>query len=395
MGAPEIRVTRVPQIDALRGLALCGIVLANIQWFSGYAVDPSAAKDVLGLDAAVTIALHVCVDGKFYALFSLLFGASFALMIDRERALGRDAADLVRRRLGSLGILGVLHATLLWFGDILSLYAFAAIPLWWILRFQPRHALLMSLMLLASPVLLGLALVTSVDARAPPALLYGPIETLPAFASGSAGALLDANAAFLQQRWALALASGRLPRLLGLFVLGAFLVRHRPAVSRRGWIVLVTIAISSNVALGVLPDAAPLPPSPLGVVHAAVESVALPTGALVYVAVGWRLVSRPSALSSALAAAGRLSLTHYLGQSVAMAGLFYGVGLGLWGRLGAAASVAVGLGLVGIQVALSPSIRARWGLGPGERALRWLSAPRRCDSGPNEKTDAIRKKRDA
>lgn len=377
MGAPEIRVSRVPQIDALRGFALCGIVLGNIQWFSGYAVDPSAAKDVLGLDAAVTIALHVCVDGKFYALFSLLFGASFALMIDRECALGRDAADLVRRRLGSLGILGLLHATLVWFGDILSLYAVAAIPLWWVLRCRPRHAWATALVLLASPALLGLALVMSSSAQAPPALIYGPVETLPAFGSGSPGALLHANAAFLQQRWALALASGRLPRLLGLFVLGALLIRHRPVLSRRGWMLLVAVALSSNVALGVLPQAPPLPPSPLGVVRATVESVALPTGALVYAGIGWRLVSRPTAVNSALAAAGRLSLTHYLGQSLVMAGLFYGVGLGLWGQLGAATSTAVGLGLVSIQVVLSPWIRARWGLGPGERALRWLSRPNR------------------
>ena len=368
-------MNRVPQIDALRGFALCGIILGNIQWFSGYAVDPSPAKDVLGLDAAVTFALHVLVDGKFYGLFSLLFGASFALMIDRERALGRNPSGLARRRLISLGALGTLHATLLWFGDILSLYAVAAIPLWWILRSRPRHAWASSLVLLASPVFLSLVLVTSVDAQAPPALLYGPIETLPAFGTGSAGALLDANAAFLQQRWVLALASGRLPRLLGLFVLGALLVRQRPVLSRRGWLALVTVAASANLMLGILPQAPPLPPSPLGVARAAVESVALPTGALVYAAVGWRFVSRPSAVSSALAAAGRLSLTHYLGQSLLMAGLFYGVGLGLWGRLGAATSVAVGLGLVGMQVVLSPWLRARWGLGPGERALRWLSRP--------------------
>lgn len=379
-------MSRVPQIDALRGFALCGIVLGNIQWFSGYAVDPSPAKDVLGLDSAVTFALHMCVDGKLYALFSLLFGASFALMIDRERAQGRDAADLARRRLGSLGVLGLLHATLLWFGDILSLYALAAAPLWWILRSRPRHAWTSSLLLLASPAMLAALLLALLDADAPPALIYGPIDTLPAFGAGTAGALLDANAAFLQQRWVLALASGRLPRLLGLFVLGALLVRHRPVVSRRGWVTLLLVAVSSNVALAVLAQAPPLPPSRPGVVRAAVESVALPTGALVYAGIGWRLASRQHPMISALAAAGRLSLSHYLGQSLVMAGLFYGVGLGLWGRLGATSSVAVGLGLAAIQVTVSPWIRARWGLGPGERALRWLSRPRPGDNAATQST---------
>lgn len=369
-------MSRVPQIDALRGFALCGIVLGNIQWFSGYAVDPSAAKDVLELDAATTAALHIIVDGKFYALFSLLFGASFALMVDRERRLGRDAAALARRRLVSLGVLGLLHATLLWFGDILSLYALAAAPLWWFLRARPGWALAGSVALLVSPAVLSLVLLGAVDAQPPPALVYGPVDTLPAFGSGSVGALLEANAAFLRQRWVLALASGRLPRLLGLFIVGALLVRHRPVLSRRAWGTLIAVAVASSLTLAALAHVPPLPPSPLGVVHAAVECVALPTGALVYAGIGWRLFSRPGALRRALEAAGRLSLTHYVAQSTVMAGLFYGVGLGLWGQLGATASVGVGLGLVAVQVLVSPALQARWRLGPGERALRWLSRPR-------------------
>ncbi|MCR9163428.1 MAG: DUF418 domain-containing protein [Nannocystaceae bacterium] len=369
-------MSRIPQLDALRGFALCGIVLANIQWFCGYAVDPSPAKDVWGLDYAVSFALHVFVDGKFYGLFSLLFGASFALMIDRERARGADAGGLARRRIASLGVLGVLHATLLWFGDILSLYAVAALPLWWILRARPRHAAVTAIALLASPALLGLVLAACVDVPVP-ALIHGPREALPAFAAGSAGALLDANADFLAQRWVLALASGRLPRLLGSFVLGALLIRHRPTFSRRGWVGLVSVAVSCNVALGLLPGAPPLPPSTLGVARIAVECVAIPTGALVYAGLGGRLFARPSRWTSAFAAAGRLSLTHYLAQSLMMAGIFYGVGLGHWGRLGAAESVAAGLGIACVQVGISPWIRARWGVGPGERALRWLSGRRR------------------
>ncbi len=361
-------MSRVRQLDALRGFALCGIVLGNVQWFSGYAVDPSPSKDMLGADSLVTLALHVFVDGKFYGLFSLLFGASFVLMLTGAR----NPADRARRRLLALGVIGLLHATVVWFGDILSLYALAAAPLWWLLRGSDRRVLGWSLGLMAAPIVVSVALLVHGSTGSSSALIYGPIEQVPAFAADSAFGLLRANAAFLVQRWILALVTGRLPRLLGLFLLGAWLVRRRPKPSVRAWALLLAVAAASNAALSLLADVPPLPGSSAAVGRSVLASVAIPSGALVYAGLGWAAFSNQHPLTRAFEAAGRLSLTHYLGQSLAMAALFYGVGGGLWGRLGATGSVVVGAGLAGLQVAVSPWLRARWGLGPGERLLRLL-----------------------
>lgn len=367
MTAPRIR-----QLDALRGFALLGIVLGNVQWFSGYAVDPSASKDLFGLDAAVTFALHVGVDGKFYALFSLLFGASFSLMLQRERERGRDAGTAARRRLLALFVVGIVHATLVWFGDILSLYAVAAIPLAALLQRSDRALLGSAVALLMSPALISGALLLWANPSPTSALIYGPIEQLPAFGAADVGGLLSANAAFLGQRWVLALASGRVPRLLGLFLLGALLTRRRPVLHPFAWGTLLILAITSNLALASLSAIPPLPPSPLGLLRDTIACVALPTGALAYASILWRPLGRRGVLSDALTHAGRLSATHYLSQSIVLALVFYGVGFGAWGVLGATRSVLVGAGLGLTQLTLSRSWRSRWGSGPGELALRSL-----------------------
>ncbi len=369
-------MSRIRQLDALRGFALVGIVLGNVQWFSGYAVEPSPAKDVWGLDAATTFGLHLLVDGKFYALFSLLFGASFALLLQRARTRGLDPASLARRRLTALFLVGLVHATLVWFGDILSLYAVAALPLYVLLRRSNTAVLRWSLALLATPALLGAAMLLTGAAGQPHALLYGPMDQLPAFASGDGPEVMLANAAFLEQRWVLALASGRLPRLLGLFLLGALWVRTRPTPTARTLCGLWVCAALSNLALALMSDVPTLPPSGLGVARDALACLALPTGALSYATALWHPLGRAGPVSDALASAGRLSLTHYLTQSLVLVALFYGLGCGGWGQLGAAASVVVAGALVSVQVATSGPLLRRWQTGPAERLLRRLDGCR-------------------
>lgn len=102
----------------------------------------------------------------------------------------------------------------------------------------------------------------------------------------------------------------------------------------------------------------------------ALIGIVLPTGALAYASFLWPLLGRPSRVVDALASAGRLCLTHYLTQSVVLAALFYGLGLGLWGRLGSAGAVVVAMALVSLQIAMSGRILKCCGTGPAERLLR-------------------------
>ena len=126
---------RIAALDLLRGIAVLGIVTVNITSFTGaFAAlySPDLPTPSSPADHAVWLGLMVLFEGKMRALFSILFGASLLLFVERAEAKGRNGERLQFRRLGWLALFGYLHYLLLWEGDILFLYAVAgciALPL--------------------------------------------------------------------------------------------------------------------------------------------------------------------------------------------------------------------------------------------------------------------------
>ncbi|MCD9904090.1 hypothetical protein LUR56_36765 [Streptomyces sp. MT29] len=116
---------RIVEVDALRGFALCGIFLANVLVMSGLdgLSGGSAGPTASGLDQVAHWLVMALVQTKFYLLFSFLFGYSFTLQMDAAERDGAPFAPRMLRRLLGLFVLGVLHAVLLYPGDILTTYA--------------------------------------------------------------------------------------------------------------------------------------------------------------------------------------------------------------------------------------------------------------------------------
>src|SRR5688500_879891 len=115
---------RIVLLDVLRGLAVCGILVGNMQWFSGYGFLPSSLAHETPVYNQIThFFVHLFVEGKFYSIFSFLFGFGFALQIARAEERGDTSASLFKRRLFWLLVIGLMHAYLIWAGDILSVYA--------------------------------------------------------------------------------------------------------------------------------------------------------------------------------------------------------------------------------------------------------------------------------
>ena len=371
--------TRIVALDALRGCSLVGIILGNVTWFSGYAVADAAQRSALptaAIDSAIEFGLHVLVDGKFYGLFSLMFGAGFALIVRGAEARGLPVAHVVARRLAALFAIGLAHATLLWFGDIVSMYAVAAIPLYWMRDWPVRRLVVTASVCLAAPVLVSATILVATLAAGETSggdPGHGPAAMLPAFAHGGYAEMLHANWIFLGARWELALLSSRPIRLLGMFALGMCAVRARRWPTTPIVRTLVLTALVSNVALALLADAPVRPPSLLGLARDLVYAIAIPAGALAYAAVLLPTFASGRPIARAFAAAGRLSLSHYLAQSVVLAVIFYGFGLQLHGRVGIAVGAGIALAIVALQVAFSPWWRSRIGAGPAERLSRWLT----------------------
>ncbi|MEJ7746257.1 MAG: DUF418 domain-containing protein [Luteimonas sp.] len=122
---------RIQTLDVIRGFALLGILLMNVEFFSRPLGDLGAGMPatLTGLDHAAGWLIHTFVRGKFWTMFSILFGMGFAVMLTRAHGAGRAFVWPYVRRTLALAVFGVLHGIVIWGGDILLAYATAAMVL--------------------------------------------------------------------------------------------------------------------------------------------------------------------------------------------------------------------------------------------------------------------------
>ena len=136
---------RIQTLDVIRGFALLGIFLMNVEWFNRPIAELGSGvpAGLAGLDLAAAWLIHTFVSSKFWPMFSLLFGMGFAVMLQRARAKGSAFVATYARRTAALAAFGLLHGVLLWPGDILFAYAITAAALLLTLFGKPRHWLML------------------------------------------------------------------------------------------------------------------------------------------------------------------------------------------------------------------------------------------------------------
>src|SRR5437762_3211444 len=226
---------RIEILDVLRGLAVGGILIGNMQWFSGYGLmPPSVARQSPFVDQATHFLVWVFVEGKFYSIFSFLFGFGFALQIARAEERGDLKASLFKRRLFWLLVIGLLHAYLLWSGDILSIYALMGFVLI-LFRKKTNGALLKwAFALLAIPILTYILLYVLFVALVPPGALAKldaaqidfwkeTVRTVPQ--SSYRQIITGYNLNMIVGRYASLILEMRLPKVLAMFLLGSYAYR--------------------------------------------------------------------------------------------------------------------------------------------------------------------------
>ena len=123
---PTTKSERIISLDILRGFAILGILVMNIQNFSmikAAYMNPTAYGDFTGINKLVWAISHILADSKFMTIFSILFGAGIVLFTERLKAKGINSIRLHYRRTFWLLVIGLIHAYLLWYGDILVSYA--------------------------------------------------------------------------------------------------------------------------------------------------------------------------------------------------------------------------------------------------------------------------------
>jgi uncharacterized protein len=389
---------RIDVVDVLRGLAVGGILFGNMQWFSGYGMMPPAlAAQAPVADQITHFLVHFFIEGKFYSIFSFLFGFGFALQIARAEERGDSNASVFKRRLFWLLVIGLMHAYLLWAGDILSVYAVMGFVLI-LFRRKPDHSLLkwafwLMVVPIASYVLLYVLFVA-----------FAPSDVAASLDAGQADRYRDAvsmvtqgnylqiisgyNLQYIVGRYAGLILGMRLPKILAMFLLGFYAYRrgffqdldeHRPFI-RRVLLYGLVLGVIGNVVFAVWAgNESPFPPSVAGIVGVIGYAFGVPALALAIVALVATLWQKPvwSKLLSVLAPVGRMALTNYLLQTVICVIIFYGYGFGQFGRFGAFASTLIALAIFVFQIAVSSLWLKYFRYGPMEWIWRQLTYRKR------------------
>lgn len=385
---------RIHALDVLRGIAVGGILFANVLVFFGIiflSPERAAALPTAGADRIATVFDHVFIEGKFYSIFSLLFGIGFGVQLARG---GDEAVSRFRRRLRILLGIGAIHAVFIWAGDILLLYALLGLTMPRFARKSNDALLRWTIWLLATPALLYVAAlgIWAVAAPAAPAGTASaaspgalPANILAIFEAVGTGGVREAfigNLVFLAGRWADLFVTMRFPKVLGMFVLGLWMVRtglalspaaHRPALVRwslLGWGVGLPANLIAAWAFGHWPY---LPPSAGALLGVVMQAIGFPMLALGYAATVALLVVDGRRVMNIFAPVGRMALTNYLTHSMVCVCLSYGFGLGLWWRTGASTAILIAAAIIAVQIPLSALWLSRFRFGPAEWVWRRLT----------------------
>ncbi|NLX13095.1 MAG: hypothetical protein GXY44_05485, partial [Phycisphaerales bacterium] len=154
--APVAETRRITLLDALRGLSILGIAVVNVQFFaSSYMTLPDWRWNQIPLsEGIVRAAVVFFAEHHFFSIFSILFGMGLALQYRRMQEAMESFGGLYFRRLVVLLVFGIAHAILLWYGDILALYALVGIVVYWFRNASTKTLLGSAIVIFMVPVII-------------------------------------------------------------------------------------------------------------------------------------------------------------------------------------------------------------------------------------------------
>jgi uncharacterized protein len=380
---------RIEAIDILRGLAVLGIFLVNMLSFSGFR---QPFEQMVMVDKGAAVLIRILAQAKFYPLFSLLFGWGMVIQMDRASQRGITFVPFYGRRLAVLLLIGLVHAILIWHGDILVTYALLGLPLLLFRKASDRVLLLAIAFCLLVPILISMPgpgeafreAYGEMTAGAREAMIAGKMDN--PFLAGSYG---DAVLQRLRQtRFTFASSLYWITHVFAMMLVGVLLGRRQVLRNFQQYKSLFRWLAWGGLGLGLLLNAAwvyvwakpdAVPGEFYDLATRGVRTLAGPTLTMGYLA-GVILLAQQAAWHEqlgGLAAVGRLALTNYLLQSVISTLLFYGYGLSMYGEMGPFLTLLLTLVIFRGQIWFSNWWLARYRFGPVEWLWRTLTYGRR------------------
>ena len=386
---------RIEVLDIMRGFALLGILIANMALFS----SPFMYLEVLGKnissgfwDTAASSFINIFVQGKFYTMFSFLFGLGFFIFFERAMAKTARPKLLFNRRLFILLLIGLVHAFFVWHGDILASYALFGFLLPLFFNRKPK-----TLLIWAASLFIGLLLFTALSIGmvalakiVNEGILADTLQKLfadmesrvessyHAYGHGTFAEIMTQRSSDTLFAYGNALFASIFV-IFPLFLLGLYAgkiaffqnIEKNLVWIKKAWLWGLIIGLSMSVVKFICKNQmAGDPYSFYTVFHLGAGFLGdmglclfiMTSIILLYQNKKWILRFKP------LAYAGRMALSNYLFQSVVCTAIFYSYGLGLYGRVGAALGLVLAIVIFIVQIFISKYWFKRYQFGPVE----WL-----------------------
>jgi uncharacterized protein len=387
MAAPA---SRIIALDALRGAGILGILAVHVQVFAmplAARSNPTVYGSLAGADGGVWLATYVLADGKFIAIFAMLFGAGIAMLAARREAAGLPAAAPHYRRMAALLLVGVLHAYLLWYGDMLVTFALCGALVFLHRDLLPARLIAAGLVFLGIVPLLSSAVAwTSPDLVAHATALGGSPDAMAREVAAYRGGWLQQQTHRVPTAWAFQTSylllrgvwqtSGLMLLGMGLFRIG-MLTGQWPA---RRYAALAAGGLGAGIPL-MLWAARRSFAHGWELRDRMLVGVHLDYWGNLLVGLGWvgviLLLQHRGVVPGAVLAVGRTALSNYLFATLVCTTVFYGHGLGLFGAVDRVGQLVVVAVVWAIQLGVSSWWLGRFAAGPVEWTLRWATSGHR------------------
>ena len=377
---------RITSLDALRGFALLGILVINIRVFSmpeQTLLNPNVYGDFTGANYWTWFVGHVFAQSKFITIFSALFGAGVLLFMESKAEKGQDAVRLHLRRTAVLIAVGLLHAYLLWYGDILVTYGLTGIFLLFVRDLDARRLAGLSAVFLLFVPAVELFAAVSIGGEALAGQWLPADGAIQQQVAAYRGGWLDqmshrVDSSF--QRQTSGFIGSSFWRVGGVMLLGMALYKRGVLTGERSTAFYRRLVAGGVVGVGIVVA---------GVAY--IEANDWSAGAALY----WRQFNYVGSLlvaggyvglvtlfvrrrgegvvTRALAAVGRTAFTNYLLQTVIATTIFYGHGLGLFGSVSRVEAMGIVVGIWAVQIVLSIVWLRYFRFGPVEWVWRTLT----------------------
>ena len=396
---------RIDFLDVMRGIAIFCIFTANIPYLSGFfdtANDAASKTITLPTDQWIGTFLHTLIDGKFYTIFSLLFGIGITIQYENLKARNHSFTSFFKRRMTWLLVIGGIHLSLFWIGDILSLYAVLGFGLLFFIDATNKKLIRWSIVLLLMPIVNTLVIhYFQLDYPRIFLIINAKITSFFHLKSeiyqGLAGTnfsemiknqsvltFFEINISTIPLRIYYLLMEGRPFKVFGIFLIGIWFGRKiihfnlltnnalLKKIALYGFAIGIPISISRTF-FEIANDGS-LTSKLLTTISYALGTVPLALGYFAGLALVYQ---KRKTFLNYFAPVGKMALSNYLFETLISITIFYNVGFGMAGKFGFTIIIAIVISIFIGQILLSKLWLKHFRFGPVEWIWRQLTYGKR------------------